>query len=85
MYILLMLVLILNIVSLSLVAKSVNQHTSEISDIKTNTQAVESNQRTNSNAIKDYIACLLIISPTLNRTQALQQANVCFNAAPPVK
>lgn len=47
-------------------------------------QAIENNQRVNALAVKTYIACLLVISPTLPRSQALTAAQICFDNSPKV-
>lgn len=50
--------------------------------IQQQTKAIEDNQLTNSLALKDYIACLLVINPKDNLHL---QEQTCFNKAPEVK
>jgi ABC-type dipeptide/oligopeptide/nickel transport system permease component len=54
------------------------QHSSEIKNIETN-------QHINALAIKQYIACLLNLSPTQTQAQIKTAELTCFDNAPEVK
>lgn len=64
------------------IKRIINNHSQSIAAEEQATQQIKANQATNSNAIKQYIACLIAINPTGN-VQAQEQT--CFDKAPEVK
>lgn len=66
------------------VKQIINDHTQVIQREEQQTEEIEKNQLTNSTALKDYIACLLTLTPTGDMTLQAQE-QTCFNNAPEVK
>lgn len=81
-YLFLLLMFLVNIAGLVTNVVILQEHTHTIQLQEQQTLTIEANQKTNSHAIKDYIACLLVINPKGNLKA---QEDTCFNNAPEVK
>lgn len=81
-YLLLLLLFLINIIGLVVNINILKDHTRSIQLQEQQTKTIENNQLTNSLALKDYIACLLVINPNGNLPN---QEHICFINAPEVK
>ena len=84
-YILLIAMFVVNITVLFLKFKELNDLAKIAHTQTTQLQQIEDNQRVNSVAVKEYIACLITIKPTETPAQIQQDETNCFNNVPTVK
>jgi len=68
-----------------LIATNSANHGAAIMRTEQQTQTIINNQKINSQALKDYIACLLKLNPSETPTQIQQAEQICFNNSPGVK